>query len=431
MLQQHTPKTTFPTRPEGCNSLGELHQSLICESIEIIRKTIGLKSNNLPLPKLITHRQYHLDEMWADLLFRAMHTNHAKPEFIIELSQRDRELSYDLHPQILNAVLIGIGGTGETEQNVTIFDEHTASGERLAASASHMLLQRLIAERASTIERIAPLMEEINGIDSKGDKLGGRLGLSALIKGVHLVNTYDPARRYGWILADHKEAVILASLSALASKATEYVAEPALSQHLEQSWQRYVAKAGWVFGSDEAVRKIGEDVQKNATNLALTSLRNVAAAVSNFWPMPIADYIVHTFFETLVQTQQDFLEWLDDERCDERMQVGRYTLERVSLSHTSKLPHRPRTHKLNNSKTPGLVLVYDPTYMTSTLCKNNYVKENVWRQLIDAIKQVEPECWYEVRNPDGTVPFLCNGNRAHLEMPPTKLELRDIAKLIQ
>ncbi|MEX0805446.1 MAG: hypothetical protein WD688_19330 [Candidatus Binatia bacterium] len=432
MLQQATPKASFPAKPEDCHSLAELHQSLINESVEIVRKTIGLRSNNLPLPKLVTHRHYHLDEAWADLLFRAMHINHSQPEFIIELSQRDKELSYDLHPQILNAVLIGIGGEKEAEPNVVVFDEHTASGQRLAASVSHMLVEQLITKHTPSIDRIMPLIDEINYIDSKGDKAGGRLGLSALIKGLHWVNTYDPAQRYGLVLAGHKESVCLASLAALATAASEFTSQQPTLDALSESWGRYVAKAGWVFGSDEAVSDIAKDIYKSGSNPALTSLRNVAAAVDKHWPREIADYIVHTFFETLVQTQQDFLDWLDDDRCSERMTVEGCVLEWLVMSRTSKLTQRPRLYKLNRKRTAGLVLIHDPLYMTSALFRSNALEERTWDKLINLIQEAEPELWHKVIRPDEKiVRFILNGSRAHLEVPASKLMLQDIAEFLR
>lgn len=414
--------------------LGKIDQNLALGSVRALRKCLGITEYSLPLPKMVTHRDPHLDEYFATLLFRTIHADQAEFTPTVEISQRDKTLSFELHPQIFQSVIFGlIKNEDELElagQNVVVYDEHTGSGQKLAASVSHLLINKIVASKAPNLNKIGDTLKIVDQVDSGGENGGGRLHISAMIKNLHRTNTHEAdTGAMGWLSSAHKEAVIYAALSAIAMVDLTISPADAVAQLLGY-WQTY-RSGGWVVGSDEAANNI-EDTIRNYKSDSRLTLPNIAYALGVYWDKQVVQYVLETYFESLVQTQQDFISNLDDAVVETTIPIGQARVEYIRSGLKDKLPHRARLYKLNKERKPGMVVVHTPQYGITMICKSNFFSQEVWRKFMTRLQELEPGLWYEVKNDTKqTVDFIVNGTRAHLEVPPTRLGAEDFARILQ
>lgn len=425
-------RADFPVLVPGFDSFPQLHTAITKQAVEQLRQTIGLKDNGNPCPRLIAHDSYHLDEVWAALLLRALHRTDTEMEPLRELIQRDETLSFTLHPEIRNSILIGIGGDSPEKimDNVVVYDEHSKGNERLAASASRLVVQKIIADNATNITAIEPMIKEVDDIDQHGDKAGGEAHLSKLIKSLHWTNTCD-GDSLDRIGTGHKEAIIAASIAVVATAIPELVQRQPSNDAVMASWARY-AKAQHVFSSDTAVEYVEKLISgQSATNTTLLQLRNVAHALLDSWSMELSDYVLHTWFETWVQLQFDFEHCLEEGHHIQKFERDRLLVEWVQRRYEDKTPHRARLHLANRAKRPTLIVVYDPFVMITAIFPNNFLHKGIWERFCDRLQEREPELWYRQKDETGTrTAFILNGTRAHQEMPPSQMRPGDYIRLV-
>lgn len=420
----------FPVCPPGFTSIDEVHQQLVKESVARTRELIQLPPSDLPCPKLVTHVDYHLDEAWADLLLRAFHADDDTIEFIYELVQRDRALSFSLHPQIHNAMLLGIGGeeSAASGSSTEVFIEYV-DGVRKQQSTSQLVIDRKICPVATNLVVVDPIIKEVNRIDQHGDKSGGEHHLGRLIKSLHQVNTLIDGN-LGRISAFHKEAVLLACLSSVAQMLGTgelSLSQSATSDAVLVSWQRYKEPRGWVFGSDTGVKYIEEVLSRPHAGTGILSLRNVAFALSKNWSPELADYVLYTIFESLMQLQYDFEQASQDmphiERCHRGGQSHPITLERYKKHYEEKLPHRARLNYYNVKQEAAIIILYDPYVMNTAIFPGRFLEKATWEKFVAAVIAQEPDRWHATQDVDtGRTDSLLNGTRAHQEMTPTDLK---------
>lgn len=438
-----TGRRDFPVCPPGFSSVDEVHTQLMKESVARIRGVIQLPSSDLPCPRLVTHVDYHLDEAWADLLLRAFHADDDTVEFIYELVQRDRALTFSLHPQIHNAMLLGIGGEESTvsSDSTEIFNEYV-NGIRIDKSTSQLVIDCKIRPVAVKLSVVDPISKEIDRIDQHGDKSGGEHHLARLIKGLHQTNTLIDAN-LGRISASHKEAVVLSCLASAAQLLGTGELSPsqsATSDAVLASWQRYKEAGSWVFGSDDAMKHIGEVLSRPHAGTGILSLRNVAFALSKTLSLRLADYVLYTIFESLMQLQYDFEQALQDAPHIQRHHRGGrshpITLERYEKHYEQKLPHRARLHYYNNVRQEAaIVIVYDPYIMNTTIFPSRLLlskERTTWEEFVAEVIAQEPDRWHATKNADtGQTGFLLNGTRAHQEVARTEFETaKDFADIL-
>lgn len=437
-------RRNFPVCPPGFASVDEVHIPLVRESVARMRELIQLPASDLPCPRLVTHVNYHADEAWGLLLARAVHADDEPLEFTYELVQRDKALSFSLHPQIHNAWVLGLGGeeSVSTGSSTEVFNEYVA-GVRTDKSTSQLVIDRSVRPVAGNLSVIDPISKEIDRIDAHGDKSGGEHHLARLIKGLHQINTLTDGN-LGRITAAHKEAVMLACLSSVAKMLGTGDLSPsksATSEAVLASWGRYKAEAAWVFGSDTAVARTEEILSRHHAGTGILSLRNTAFALQQTLEETLADYVLHTIFESLVQLQYDFEQALADAPHIKRFHRGGQqfpiTLEWYKTRYEEKMPHRARLYHYNNvAEGWAILVVHNPFIMNTTIFPNKFLAfdkqyQGIWEKFVAAVMEREPDQWHATKNADtGVTGFLLNGSATHQEVPPTALLPKDFADIL-
>jgi hypothetical protein len=159
--------------PEYIKESGGLIPSVTRRSAEIVRKIIGNAQFSAPpniqhLTRIITHKNPHLDEYMAILIFRAILPPEKRliPLEEMALSSTDNDqVAKAMWPK---AAVFGMGGihTGGAKALVT-YDEHTKSGQKKKnGSATMLILHKLFSSKPPT--PLLRLCEEIDHVDAFG-----------------------------------------------------------------------------------------------------------------------------------------------------------------------------------------------------------------------------------------------------------------------
>jgi hypothetical protein len=196
--------------PEYIKESGGLIPAMTRRSAEIVRKIIGNTQFVMPpniqhLIRIITHKNPHLDEYLAILIFRAILPPEKRliPLEEMALSSTDNDqVAKATWPQ---AAVFGMGGvhTGGAQALIT-YDEHTQSGQKKKnGSATMFMLRELFNSRPPV--PLLRLCEEVDHIDAFGGAHYKHLG--NYIKDLHDVNILLKK-------ADIRQPVITESLSA-------------------------------------------------------------------------------------------------------------------------------------------------------------------------------------------------------------------------
>jgi len=85
----------------------------------------------------------------------------------------------------------------------------------------------------------------------------------------------------------------------------------------------------------------------------------------------------------------------------------------------------------------GIVLYRDTATGSTVLSKGSKIDETFWKNMVDKVLAMEgssdsdpPGCWHKVSNLKGYAPFIVNGNSAHRNLPKSKLQGQDLARMI-
>jgi len=95
--------------------------------------------------------------------------------------------------------------------------------------------------------------------------------------------------------------------------------------------------------------------------------------------------------------------------------------------------HSPALNYLNsNNDGCGIIFLEDPFLGTKTLFRANNFPNDKWAKLINLIKSIEPNCWYDPStDPTRPAPFINNGNKAHQYVQRSGLDLHSLCELIK
>lgn len=236
---------------------GGLLAALTDKSGEYIRSLLppnaiaGFGGKETDLERIIVHTSPHLDEYFAELMFR----------LCLPLEKRScdfREQSIfsknnDLTCQHLwpTAAVLGIGGTvSGGVRPLFLFDEHVVDEEmgksaRTAASCSQLVVQKLISQLPASVES---LLREVNAIDEYAN--AHEQSLANLIKPLHEVRfafKLDPTSDSfisDMLTPEWKRAIVDASIAAIIyclQENIDLVGNPdGKKKSLEESFDNYV-----------------------------------------------------------------------------------------------------------------------------------------------------------------------------------------------
>ncbi len=95
--------------------------------------------------------------------------------------------------------------------------------------------------------------------------------------------------------------------------------------------------------------------------------------------------------------------------------------------------NKPSLNYLNSHNDGcGIVFLEDPLLGTKTLFRASNFPNDKWVKLINVIKSIEPNCWYDPStDPLRPATFINNGNKAHQYVQRSGLDLLSLADLIK
>jgi hypothetical protein len=320
---------------------GGVLAALADKSCECIRRVLKSGWKEPPqdvlgsLERIIVHTEPHLDEYFAELLFRScLPREKQKCEFI---EQSVFSATNDLGCQHLwpSAAVLGIGSTAAAGvMPLFLFDEHVSGQSKIAASCSQVVAEKMFN---SIPAAVATVLTEVNAIDEFGG--GHPQNLNNLIKTLHEArfwfgkDTADDTEMRDNLTPEWKRAIVDACLAAVITCVEDGIdlkSEPAAKRaSLTSSLDNYIqcsVHAGHPRFQDTAnrIRSVfGDQVnvfrdaflrnRRGPINDAagqpipqLLILSRVCFACEHCWGTKLRDVITTHFWEQEFQKQLNF-----------------------------------------------------------------------------------------------------------------------------
>ena len=440
--------------------------------------------DNDPPDRFIVHKAPHLDDYFAEMLFRsALKSDERRREFLEQALYAEDDQSARI--QWPSAAVFGIGSTlpcGKHAQH--LFDEHIASGGRTADSCATLVANRCFQHLPSSVGRV---LQEIGDIDSSGG--AHELHLNNLLKTCHsvqyLLGATDDGRRISGKLQDHwKRAVVNGLISAVvycleagiaitdSDKVKEEIGaefDRFLSHSPYRDWPESEKATQRVRGAASSTKQMLERARvsiggREEPQLLVAPF--MACAAREAWGAEIAYFLMVHFWESEVLKNIHFvrsealLERVFQDAAhpkvvygyessmgaavvaDKRF-VGKLRTQ-SGLERPAKFPSslwilscRHNNFTLSPNKAMGrflwehncgvgLVLCENTKEMTKVLFKGRYLPDGFWNELVARINAKEPGLWYR---PQPTAPFILNGNAAHQYLDRSSITLGRLVRM--
>jgi hypothetical protein len=441
------------------------------------------------LERIIVHTDPHLDEYFAELLFRACLPREKWQCELVEqsiFSETDDLGAKHLWP---SAAVLGVGSTfGGGVQPLFLFDEHVSGQSKVAASCSQIVADKMLSAVPASI---AAVLEEVNIIDEFGG--GHPQNLNNLIKSMHEIRfLFGASADDGSPIRDNltpqwKRAVIDACLVAVIfcrENRIDLIADPnAKRDSLIASLENYITHSPHtseprfadavnrmrsIFGDQQ--RTFQQAILRPPSGKSLPQLlviSRICFACENCWGEPIRDIIATHFWEGELQNHLHFYAVEDAVKAAIRSQrikvstsVGTIThnilremeimapdyrggplkKRRVNVLVVTMTPaagvsrvHQAIQNYLNeNNHGCGFILLKNAALGTSALFKGSHIPEEKWQKLVNVITSREGDCWHVIERSDGKIaPFILNGNKTHQYVPRTGLDDKALVELVR
>jgi len=451
-----------------------------------VRRSPNLKA----LHRTVVHKDPHIDEYMADLLFRASLPIGKRNIDFMEMSVQVKGNDSNCKAYWPNAAVFGIGSQSIAGASpFMLFDEHLSGGRRDVDSCTQMVVNQVF--RQSQIPySIALVVQEVNEIDMAGNAHQQHIG--QLMKISHRVRViFKKGEEYHLNTQRNLDAKWKKALMDVCITSIVYCLENHIdllnnveekTKYLEKSLDLYLLKCP--FRDEETFTKTSKYIQrqyleqkgvfKNAklpisqNKDQLMILSRVAYAIEKCWGKDLAHSIMIHFWEMIYQGQSS-LEEVKREIApfaltnNGQLQTSYGTFQKISKSVSFK-PHYNRYGKkspnsnpdfwiLSMSQTPrlilgnkpllhflnkynygfGIILLQDGFNCTNALFKGNAVPNYAWRKICNSIDRMEPGFWHIVKNPStgDYAPFLINGNAAHQYVPHSGITPEILSKKIE
>jgi len=320
---------------------GGVLSALADKSCERVRAVLKSASREQPqevldsLERIIVHTEPHLDEYFAELLFRScLPPEKQRCEFI---EQSVFSATNDLGCQHLwpSAAVLGIGSAAAGGvMPLFLFDEHVSGQSKIAASCSQIVADKMLTSIPAALSK---LLREVNAIDEFGS--GHPQNLNNLIKTLHEArfsfgkDAKDNIELRDNLNAEWKRAIVVACLAAVIAcldEGVDLIADSrAKRASLESSLENYIGhsihsghprfqdaaqRMRSVFGDqsrvfEEAVLRDRRGPLKDAAGQPIPQLlvlSRVCFACEKCWGAKLRDVIATHFWEQEFQKQLNF-----------------------------------------------------------------------------------------------------------------------------
>ena len=287
------------------------------------------------LQRIIVHTEPHLDEYFAELLFRACLPRDKWQCEFIEQSVFSATNDHGCQHLWPSASVLGIGSAAAAGVTpLFLFDEHVSGQSKIAESCSQLVADKMLNTVPASIARV---LREVNTIDEFGG--GHPQNLNNLIKTLHEVrfwfgrDTADDAVLRDNLTPVWKRAIVDACLSAVVvcledgidlisdASAKKASLEPSLENYIRHSahashprFKDAVQRIRSVFGDQDRVFKDAflrdrKGIIKDANGEAIPQLlvlSRVCFACEYCWGAKLRDVITTHFWEQEFQKQLNF-----------------------------------------------------------------------------------------------------------------------------
>jgi len=469
------------------------------DTINMILKehhSLGGRINDIEnLHRLIVHTDPHLDEYFAELLYRGCLPPFKRDVEFIEQSTFSEDHDLDLIALGPNSAGFGFGGNaGGGAKFWALYDEHVKGAGRTERSCSEIVAKNHCGNLPFSIRVV---LEEINRIDSSGGAHPQHL--NNIIKTLHNVrfvfksshNKKDELKNF--LSPVWKRAIIDASIVAIIYCTENRIdllkVDKEKEDSVRDSFNHYFKFSP--HKEDPYFTEAYNEIKKNLFNLSKTFddsnfktdkkpqsliISRIAFACDKAWGKELSKLIMLHYWETQMQGQLIFMKILDEIKKMHLASVDRVTTslgsiekisihdhsfqqaiktkervngvfqERISYAANKNLSvyeispvpsafgvHRSLTYFLNGKDFQGFgfILVNDKFNGTKALFRGNGVPDAAWRKIVDKINSIEPELWYEASSTLTQSFFLLNGNKTHQYVPPSDIEIDSLASIVK
>lgn len=431
------------------------------------------------LHRTVVHKNAHIDEYMAELLFRAaLHSKKINIGFK-ELSIFSSDADYNCVNYWPNAAVFGMGGVhnGGAEA-LFLFDEHRDDGGRARASSAQLVADKIFFKWVP--KSILPILQEVNRIDSVGN--AHDTNMSNILKTMHdtLFLANDEHDTVNQVLvnpnASWKRSVVDACLTALIfalenGKDVLQINEKML-QSVGRTFNHYIAR------TPHRSNRYFEDVRDRLKQDYLEShqlihnrcywivkdgkrqrsedpqrllLSRVAYALDSCWGERVATFVMMHFWETLFQEQMCYRLVMEDlhtlesassdllitprGRYERRVGKSAFVIE-FSPNPSVLSPKKPLTSYVKKiakeEKKLGLIIVSNRMIMNKVIQKDETFPKDKWSAFVDQIDSIERGRWYTGRNiENGSLyGYTLNGNYTYQNIEPSELDIDDILRIV-
>lgn len=468
------------------------------------------------LRRTIIHKNAHLDEYFAELIFRAILPPHLKDIEVSEhvlMSKEDDTFAKISWP---NGVVFGIHAeeTGGAKA-LAFFDEHLPDGTRIKPSCSQLVADEFLGSKIP--RSIKKVLDEVNYTDSH--KGAHQYNIKNLFFAMHDIlfiigkNEIDNTPVTKYLTENWKRAIVDSCMTAMIYAYENDLISDSLSSEEKEKLERTTKRSlnyfldhtilkeikAEQFNMENKEKNVAKDLSRNfkvwdvsaksrekkekfwhqtidnavfkdkktgeITGRQILIIHQVCFALHKCWGENIANFIMMHIWQILFQDQICFQEIEKDIRShlveNEEVKTcfGSFYKSSISdigfkpvqketddrdreLNKISKLwiyeinvtnPNYPNVKKVvgsilnkkNNEEGNdgfGVFILHDKIINSKAINNGPTVPSQVWSNLSNRIKQVEPDRWFQLKDEEGDdADFILNRTKAHQDLLPTNL----------
>lgn len=327
------------------NALSSASAQYIYKVIERYSRANGIKRFDeekvKKLRRSIIHKNAHLDEYFAELLFRAILPPYLKDLEIKEHTLISKENDTFAKISWPNAVVLGIGceeaGGAEALQ---IFNEHNSDGTRIKPSCSQLVAEEFLKEIPKSIQVV---LEDVNMSDS--GRGAHQYNLKNIISHIHDTlftvgyEEYSNLEITKYLTENWKRAIINACIAAMIyayengvysnsglndqlkieiEKVTKYSLDYFLEKTLLQKVETFNKIKGTLLyhfkvGNHDSIDKaIWKNENDNEISKQILIIHRICFALHKCWGEEISSFVMMHIWQTIFQQQIMFKEIIDE-----------------------------------------------------------------------------------------------------------------------
>jgi len=409
---------------------------------------------NRKLDRTIVHTAPHLDEYFADLMFRSV-----LPDNKLDITFMEMSIHSKTHDSLCksywpNAAVIGLGGSFSGGVKPFLhFDEHMDSGMRSDDSCSQIVINETLYPGIPT--SITRLLKEVNEIDEFGKAHDQHIG--NIIKTAHVtrLKTNNPNNENDvhrdFMDAEWKKTLMDAMITSIIyclEHNIDIMEEPKLKDAtLRVSFEHYLNYCGYnkKEGFKATVDRI-KNIYFNQTMIfkdaklprsrkidQLMIMGRICFALEKCWGEQITKILMMHIWEILYLSQSSFynisnaIQPFIQNDGKIKTNYGEFIKKTVLANHTTRKNdiwiinvdqnpdflkgHRAIVNLINKYNNGNGIIIINNNYdCTKAIFKGKNIDQNQWKLLVDSITLYEPKYWHIIVSQNGDyAPFILNG----------------------